>query len=133
MGNVIRLFARRSDELAPSEPETCFSTASTSILASSAQLAHAASDLSKQFDAIENAIDTIHDAETRARLKQSTKLSRETLSKAMLKLSQEISKSCQLPRCVSPVLAHLRHAAEVQERPVIGVDRKWPAGGQKGA
>jgi hypothetical protein len=92
MGNVIRLFARRNDEFAPSEPETCFSTASTSILASSAQLVHAAKDLSKQFDAIENAIDTIDDAETRTRLKQSTKLSRETLSKAMLKLSQQIRK-----------------------------------------
>jgi hypothetical protein len=61
-------------------------------LASSAQLVHAANDLSKQFDAIENAIDTIDDAETRTRLKQSTKLSRETLSKAMLKLSQQIRK-----------------------------------------
>jgi hypothetical protein len=57
-----------------------------------AQLVHAAKDLSKQFDAIENAIDTIDDAETRTRLKQSTKLSRETLSKAMLKLSQQIRK-----------------------------------------
>jgi hypothetical protein len=92
MGNVIRLFARRNDEFAPSEPKTCFSTASTSILASSAQLVHVAEDLSKQFDAIKNAIDTIDDAETRTRLKQFTKLSQEALSKAMLNLSQQIQK-----------------------------------------
>jgi hypothetical protein len=59
-------------------------------LASSTQLAHTVKELSKHFDATENAIDAIDDTETRNRLKQSTKLSRETLTKAMLELSRQI-------------------------------------------
>jgi hypothetical protein len=58
--------------------------------ASNVKLIHAAAELSRQFDAIETAIETVEDAETRARLKQSAKQSRETLLKAMLKLSQQI-------------------------------------------
>jgi hypothetical protein len=61
-------------------------------LASRALLVHAAKDLSRQFYAIENAIDTLDDAETRTRLKQSAKLSRDALLKAMLNLSQQIQK-----------------------------------------
>ena len=59
-------------------------------MASRATLGHVVRELSKQFDAIENAINTIDDTETRNRFRQSTKLSRETLSEAMLKLSQQI-------------------------------------------
>jgi hypothetical protein len=92
MGNAIRLLTRRNSDFSPSEPETCVSTATTSILASRAKLVHAAKDLSRQFDAIENAIDTIDDAKTRTRLKQSAKLSRNTLLKAMVNLSQQIQK-----------------------------------------
>jgi hypothetical protein len=49
-------------------------------------------ELSKHFDAVENSIDKIDDTENRNRLKQSTKLSRETLLKAMLQLSPQIGK-----------------------------------------
>jgi hypothetical protein len=59
-------------------------------LASTGQLGDAVKELSKQFEAIETAIDTIDCTETRNRLKESTKLSRETLSKALLKQSQQI-------------------------------------------
>ena len=90
MNNVVPLFARKNAEIVHSEPEAPIATAVTSIFASTGQLGHAVKELSKQFEAIENAIDTIDDTETRNRLKESTKLSRETLSKALLKLSQQI-------------------------------------------
>jgi chromosome segregation ATPase len=90
--NVIRLFARKGAGIVLSEPETRIATAVTTVLASSAQLDHTLKELSKHFDTIENAIDSIDDAETRNRLKQSTNLSRETLSEAMLKLSRQIGK-----------------------------------------
>jgi hypothetical protein len=90
MNNVVPLFVRKNAEIVLSEAETCISTAMTSCLASRATLGHVVRELSKQFDASENAINTIDDTETRNRLRQSTKLSRETLSEAMLKLSQQI-------------------------------------------
>jgi ATP-dependent Clp protease ATP-binding subunit ClpA len=61
-------------------------------IAYTTSLVHAAKDLSRQFDAIENAIDTIDDVEIRTRLKHSAKLSRATRLKAMLNLSNQIQK-----------------------------------------
>jgi hypothetical protein len=65
-------------------------TAVTNILAASAELDHAIKELSKRFDAIENAIASIDNVETRSRLKQSGRLSRETLFSATLQLTQVI-------------------------------------------
>lgn len=90
MGNVIPLFAPKNAEMVVSESETCIAAAVARILTSSAQLDHAVNDLSEHFDSIEKAIDTIDDTETRTRLQESTKLSRETLLNAMRKLSQQI-------------------------------------------
>jgi hypothetical protein len=90
MNNVVPLFARKNAEIVLSESEICISTAVTNILALTRRLGHTVKELSKQFEAIEAAIDTIDDTETRNRLKESTELSRETLSKAVLKLSQQI-------------------------------------------
>jgi hypothetical protein len=92
MPNVIRLLTRRNGDISRSEPETGVSTAPAGILASGAQLVHTAKDLTRQFDAIESAIDTIGDVETRTRLKKSIKLSQNALLKAMLVLSQQIQK-----------------------------------------
>jgi hypothetical protein len=92
MNNVVRLFDRENVEPVLSEPERIV-TAATNVLAASAELDHAVKELSKRFDAIENAIASIgDDAETRSRLKQSTKLSREALLRAVLQLTQEIGK-----------------------------------------
>jgi hypothetical protein len=63
-----------------------------SMLESGARLIDIAKALSRQFDEVESAINTIGDAETRTRLKQSTKLSQDALLKAMLDLSQQIGK-----------------------------------------
>jgi hypothetical protein len=62
------------------------------MLDSGARIIHIAKELSRQFDAIQSAIDTIDDAETRIRLKQSTILSQEALLNAMLHLSQGMGK-----------------------------------------
>jgi hypothetical protein len=96
MNNVIRLFAQKNVEIVHSEPETRVAAAVTSVLASSAQLGRAVKELSKHSDEIEKSIDAIDDTETRSRLKQSTKLSRETLSKAILRLSRQIGKLLRL-------------------------------------
>jgi hypothetical protein len=91
MSNVVRLFSRMNAEIALSKPEAGNSPAATDVLAASTQqLANTVRELSRQFDAIESVISTIEDSETRKQLKQSTKLSRETLSEAMLKLSRQI-------------------------------------------
>jgi uncharacterized phage infection (PIP) family protein YhgE len=92
MNNVIQLFAQKNVEVVLSDAETSIATSFTSVLASSVQLAHTVKELSNHFDAIENAIDAIDDTETRNRLNQSTKLSRETLTKAMLELFRQIAK-----------------------------------------
>jgi hypothetical protein len=90
MNNVIRLFARKNLEIVVSDPEPQIATAVTNLLAAGAILEHEFSGLSKHFDATDDAIDRTDDTETRSRLKQSTKLLRDALSKAMLELSQEI-------------------------------------------
>ena len=92
MDNVIRIFAQKNNEIALSEPATDISPAMTGILASTEHLGQTVKDILKHFDAIENAIDTIEDAEKRSRLKQSTKMSKETLLKAMLQLTRQIEK-----------------------------------------
>jgi hypothetical protein len=93
MGDVIRLFARRDGDVPPSEPETSVSAATTSMLGSGARLIHLAKRLSRDFNAVENALDTIGDVQTRTLLKQSIELSRDALLKAILDLSQHIRKA----------------------------------------
>jgi|SRR5450631_743476 hypothetical protein len=90
MNNVVPLFARKNAEIVLSESETRISTAVTNILASIIRLGHTLNELSKQFEAIEIASDTIIDMETRNRLKKSAELNREMLSKAVLELSPQI-------------------------------------------
>jgi predicted ATPase len=96
MNKVVPLFAKKNAEILLSELETRIVTAVTSILAATGKLGYAVEDLSKQFEAIETAIDTVDDTETQNRLKELTKLSRETLSRALLKQSQQIG---NLPHC----------------------------------
>jgi hypothetical protein len=62
----------------------------TAVLALNEQLSHKVKELSGHFDSIENAIDTVVDTATRTRLRESTKLSRETLSAAVFELSRQI-------------------------------------------
>jgi hypothetical protein len=92
MNNVIRLFAQKNVEIVLPEQDTRIAPALTNVLASSEQLGHKVKELTEQFDAFENAIDTIEDTETRTRLRESIKQSRETLLKAMLQLTQQIGK-----------------------------------------
>ena len=90
MNNVIKLSAQKNAEIVLSEPGTRIAAAVTSVLALNEQMSRKVKDLSKHFDSIENAIDTIDDTETRTRLRESINLSREAMSKAMLKLSRQI-------------------------------------------
>ncbi len=71
-------------------PDTSVPAAKASMLDSGARLVHIAKELSRQFDAVESAIDTIGDAKTRTRMKQSMKLSQDALLEAMLTLSHRI-------------------------------------------
>ncbi|MGA9087663.1 MAG: hypothetical protein WB420_00975 [Bradyrhizobium sp.] len=102
MTNVVRLFASRNPKPGLVEPETSITSALEMFLASTAQLEPAIGKLWQQCDAIENAIDAIEDKEARNRLKQSAKLNRETLSKELLKLSQEIEKIAEASSQGSP-------------------------------
>jgi hypothetical protein len=90
MADVIRLVTRRRGDVPPSQPETSVSAATTSMLASGARLVDLAKILSREFGAIESAIDTIGDAETRKQLKQSIESSQDAMLKAMLDLSRHI-------------------------------------------
>ena len=113
--NVIRLFARKSAGIVLSEPEIRIATAVTTVLASRAQLHRRLKELSKHFDAIENAIDTIEHMETRTRLRESIKLSREAMSKAALQLTQQIGKlvGSQARRCADQCNAADCHFRDV--------------------
>jgi hypothetical protein len=88
MTNVIQLFAPTILETVLSNPEDGATADLNSLLSSAVRLEGGVEKLSKQLEAIENAIETIGNIELRSRLEQSTKLSRETLSKAMLELFQ---------------------------------------------
>lgn len=90
MENVVPLFRRSNINGTRSEQGRCNLAAKTSMAASNDKLARATAELSRQFDAMETAFETVDEAETRTRLKQSIKQSREALMKTMLKLSQQI-------------------------------------------
>jgi hypothetical protein len=90
MSNVIKLFVPKNVEIAPSEPEALIAAAVSNVSALAEHLSHKLNELSKDFDSIENAIETIEDIGTRTRLCESIKLSRESLLNAMLKLSRQI-------------------------------------------
>ena len=62
------------------------------ILASNAQLARTVKEFSKHLDSVDDIIDALSDTETRNRLKQLTKLSRETLTNATFEFFQAIRK-----------------------------------------
>jgi hypothetical protein len=90
VNNVIKLFARKNAEIVLAEPETLVAAAVTKFLAMNEQLNRKVKELSKHFDSIENAIETIEDTETRTRLRESIKRSRESFLEATLKLSRQI-------------------------------------------
>jgi hypothetical protein len=90
--NVVRLFDHKNSEFVLSEPDR-ITTAVTNVLAASANLGDAVKELSTSFDAIDHAIASIDNAETRSRLARSIKLSQETFSKALIHLTQEIGRS----------------------------------------
>jgi hypothetical protein len=85
MNNVVRLFDRDL------EPERIM-VAEKSLLAAGAELNHAVNAFSKRLDKIDNAIASIDDAESRSRLANTNKLSREQLFAAALQLTREIKK-----------------------------------------
>jgi hypothetical protein len=89
MNNVIQLFDRKNVVSVPSKSERG-ATAEAKVFASSARLDIAIKSVSKLFDAVEIAIDSIDDPESRSRLRRSTKMNRTTLSNAALKLSQYV-------------------------------------------
>jgi hypothetical protein len=92
MTNVVRLSDQKKAEIVLLEPKTCIAAATTGVMASTAQLNHTIRELLEQFAALDHAIDAIDDTETRIQLKPLTRLSRETLSEGLIKLSQEIRK-----------------------------------------
>jgi hypothetical protein len=79
-----------ANDASRSKLETDASIATTSISTSDMQIVFAAKELSRQFDAIENAIDALHDSAARTRLRQSTKQSRDALLKELHNLSRQI-------------------------------------------
>jgi hypothetical protein len=91
MDNVVRLFDRKGFKPVLSNPVRIVTTV-TNVLVANAELHQAIAELSKHFDAIENAITSIDDAEAGSRPRQSTTLSRETLLRAKLQLTKQIGK-----------------------------------------
>ncbi len=91
MKNVVPLFDHKNVKSVLVEPERTL-TDVREFLAASADLGHAVTELSKRFDAIDETIASIDDAEARSRLKRSTISNRETLARALSRLTQEIVK-----------------------------------------
>jgi hypothetical protein len=92
MNNVVRLFDKKNFELISSDSDRIV-TAVANFLAESSKLSGAVKTLAKNFDAIEYAIASIDDAETRSRLEQSAKRSQEMLLRALIQTTHEIGKS----------------------------------------
>jgi hypothetical protein len=90
MNNVIRLFDRKNAASVDSKPERS-ATAAANVLSSSAKLDLAIRSVSKLFDAVEIAIDSIDDPKARSGLRHSAKLNRVTLSNAVLRFSQHLA------------------------------------------
>ena len=65
-------------------------TAATNILIANAELDRAVKELSTRFAAMENAVASIDDAETRIRLELAAKLTRHTLLSAILELNRVV-------------------------------------------
>ena len=87
MSNVIQ-FSRQEKIEDPLDPGAIVTFTVTDILASHAQLARTIKKLSTHLDALDHITDAVSDTDTRARFKQKAKRSRESLTKAMLDLSQ---------------------------------------------
>jgi hypothetical protein len=88
MSNVVQLF-RREKAVSPSQPDTIVTFAVNDILASHAELVLTIKALSKHLDALEYFTDSLsRNSDARAWLKQETKRSRESLTKAVLDLSR---------------------------------------------
>jgi hypothetical protein len=87
MNNVVQLFTQ--EKIAGlSGPDTIVILAVTDILASHADLTLAIKALSGHLDALDHITDALSDSDTRARLKQEVRRSRESLTNAMLDLSR---------------------------------------------
>jgi hypothetical protein len=88
MSNVFQLFRQEKSET----QSDLVTTAVRNIFASSAELGRKINELSICFDAADEAIDALVDAEIRTRHKHLMKLNRETLASATLGLSEQIGK-----------------------------------------
>jgi hypothetical protein len=105
MSNVVPLFKQETIDNHPSyDPSNNVTIAIADILASCIQLSHTVKGLSKYFDAVDQAIDGLGDAESKNRLDQLMKLTSKALAAAMHELSLAIK---QLPRLQIDAIANV--------------------------
>lgn len=87
MSNVINLFGQRKIE-DRSNPESMVTLAVADVLASHTELVRTIKELSKHLDVLDHITDAVSDPDVRVRFKQEAKRSRESLTNAMVDLSQ---------------------------------------------
>jgi hypothetical protein len=87
MSNVIQLF-RQEKAVNPLDPNAVVTFAVSDILASHAELARTIKALSKHLDALDYFTDSLSNSDTLALFKQETNRSRESLTNALVDLSQ---------------------------------------------
>lgn len=87
MSNVIQLF-RQENAVGPLDAETVVTFAVNDILASHPELTRIIKALSEHLDALDHFTDTLSNFDKRAWLKQQAKRSRDSLTNAVLDLSQ---------------------------------------------
>jgi Zn-dependent M32 family carboxypeptidase len=104
MNNIFRLFEQQRNE-SPSNDATVVKNVVTNILGLSARLVHTLNELSRHLDAFDEIIDALDDSDTRNRLKQILKRSREKLTNDVSDLSQKVGKLPNLQRELAEALA----------------------------
>jgi hypothetical protein len=114
MSNVLQLFGQKKIE-DTSDPETIEIIAITDILASNARLARTVREISKHLDTVEYVFDALSDIDTRNRIKQAAKLTRERLTTAVLELSQQVRKLPALERVLAEAVARRTSQATNQD------------------
>lgn len=87
MSNAIQLF-RQENAVGPLDPDTVVTFAVNDILASHVELTRTIKALSEHLDALDHFTDTLSNSDKRAWLKQQAKQSRDSLTNAVLDLSQ---------------------------------------------
>lgn len=96
MSNVVRPVRRKNAKAVLSKSAIRVAAAQTRLFARSEELSQAVKELSTRFDSIENALDTMGDAEVRTRLREQIRRSREAMSNAVLELSRQIATMVRL-------------------------------------